>query len=302
MPACPITTGMTAAILAVLSLCAPPAHAAGAPDLPPVPQALRDLVESGKSGPRKTVLPLGDSITDMQRTRRAAWGGYRRQMANDHVFAALFRFTGAFGDDLHAVSPSPEPPAMPADQRDHCGWSGATLDGWNGPRTSIIENFRYCLAAGPEPDFVLLHGGTNDLWDPVLRPDAEPPEIRGQRVAERTIELVREILMTTDATVLLAQLIPMTGEARAFDTNVVAYNEALETGIDALRSAPDGGGMWTERVVLVDMHAAILDWTRDAPETALPDGIHPNVWGSRIMARKWLSALYDQYGETAPKR
>lgn len=302
MPACSVTTGMTAAMLAVLVFCALPSHAEAAPDLPPVPEALRDMAESGDPGPRKTVLPLGDSITDMPRTQRAAWGGYRRLMANDPVFSTLFRFTGAFGDDLHAVSPSPEPPAMPADQRDHCGWSGATLDGWNGPRTSIIENFRHCLAAGPEPDFVLLHGGTNDLWDPVLRPDAEPPEARGRRVAERTIDLVREILQTTDSTVLVAQLIPMTGEARTFGANVVAYNAALEKGIDTLREASDREGMWTERVVLVDMHTAILEWTRGAPETALPDGIHPNVWGSRIIALNWLSALYDHYGETAPEQ
>lgn len=277
----------------------PPPPEPGAPAQPILPMIAK-LAAEGELGARKIVMPLGDSITDMGANINpwdwggSAWGGYRKEMANNATFAALFQFAGSYGvTEWSTISTvSPYWPTMPADQREHCAWSGASLRGWGQPGTSITENFWKCRSITPKLDFVLLHGGSNDLRQPDV-----PAQTQGNAAAQAALELIQGILLNTDFStkILVAKIIPMTGDFAGFNENVIAYNNKLESEIrfrQDYTNTANTAWYWQPRVKIVDMYAAFHNRTGNLPQNALLDGLHPNETGNQIMAYEWMAAIY----------
>ncbi|MCA1244604.1 GDSL-type esterase/lipase family protein [Stappia stellulata] len=276
-------TPSTAAADAEVTLPPPADPGEPANALPPETEALlaeRDLAA------RKMVMPLGDSITDMPDNMGAAWGGYRKDMANDATFARVFQFIGSYG--VYQYSNSPSPWDMPWDQRFHCGWSGATMDGYGGnPSTSIIQNYWKCRTVTASVDYVLMHAGTNDL-----RNTREPANVLGERVAMRTVQLMEGILQYSTSKIIVAQLIPQTGGSAQYNPNVIEYNKSLAQMVAQKQADPSTAWYWRSRVKMVDMYQAFFKWTGNQPQAALQDGLHPSLWGAQIMSYEWRAAIY----------
>jgi hypothetical protein len=251
-----------------------------------LPPEIEALVAERDLAARKTVMPLGDSITDMPDVFGAAWGGYRKDMANDATFARMFQFIGSYG--VYQYSNSPSPWDMPWDQRFHCGWSGATMDGYGGnPSTSIIQNYWKCRTVTASVDYVLMHAGTNDL-----RNTRQPPNVLGERVALRTVQLMEGILQYSTSKIIVAQLIPQTGGSAQYNPNVIEYNNALVQMVAQKQADPATAWYWRSRVKMVDMYQAFFKWTGNQPQAALQDGLHPSLWGAQIMSYEWRAAIY----------
>jgi acyl-CoA thioesterase I len=193
------------------------------------------------------VMPLGDSITEsttgLSSYRYYLWhllikNGYRVD------FVGSRRGVGN------------GPPAKDDFDMDHEGHSGWRAD-------EILARIQ-AWAAAVSPDVILLHIGTNDLW-------------QGQSVAS-TVSDIGAIIDTVRIVnprirVLLAQLIPQTGHSF-----ISSLNAALPA-LAADKNQPDS------RIVLVDQYTGFH------PSSMTYDGTHPNDTGDSRMADRWFEKL-----------
>jgi lysophospholipase L1-like esterase len=199
------------------------------------------------------VMPLGDSITDGQAGRNS----YRYFLYRKLVDAGLgVDFVG--GRIRNDVG---DPPNFNFDQN-HEGHSGNRAD-------QILANV-VTWVQDHDPEVVLLHIGTNDIW-------------QGQSVAG-TVNEVAQIIdairsVNSSIRIVLAQIIPLAG----FEPLIADFNGQLATMAAAKVAAGANLGV-------VDMHAGFsLSGDTD-------DGVHPNNSGAGKMADRWFDEIDDLLG------
>jgi lysophospholipase L1-like esterase len=206
------------------------------------------------------VMPLGDSITYGYRTggtcpAGSAEGGYR---------AGLWDRLAAAGITVDFVgSLSNGPSTLPdKDHEGHCGWR---IDEVDAP-----GNLTTWLTAAA-PDVVLLHLGTNDMYqNNATYPAATAPA--------RLSTLIDHIHAARPAaTVYVASLVPSTDAT--INNRIITFNKALP-GIVAQKVAAG------HDVRYVDLHDAVTT-------SQIGDGLHPTSVGYDAMAQGWYDALTD---------
>jgi lysophospholipase L1-like esterase len=189
------------------------------------------------------VMPLGDSIT--YGAPDPGYGGYRRLLgtllATDGY---LVDFVGSRRSG-NAVQPGPN-------HEGHPGWTipqiktGIDSNRW-------LETYR--------PDMILLHIGTNDIF-----------QGKAASAADNLAALLDDILMRLpDAQVIVAQII---GFRQAAGPDHMSFNAAIPR-IVASKSP---------RVSAVDMKDLLVP-------SDYADGVHPNAAGYDKMARAWEAAI-----------
>jgi lysophospholipase L1-like esterase len=165
----------------------------------------------------RTIMPLGDSITDGQN----GTGGYRSD---------LWQMLQADGGYLDLVGSQWAGPAMLAD-RSHEGHSGWRIDQIDAQLAGWLSTYR--------PDIVLAHLGTNDVSQ---RYDLAQAPSRLAALIDRITAAL------PDTTVYVATIVP---RGDADDEELTAtYNAAIPAIVQTRADA----GM---QVRLVDMHAAL---------------------------------------------
>ncbi|WP_276498926.1 GDSL-type esterase/lipase family protein [Pontibacter litorisediminis] len=126
------------------------------------------------------------------------------------------------------------------------------------------------------PDVVLLHLGSNDV-------------MQEQPVEETIAELeavIREIRKKNpDATILMAQLIPM------------YYNKVGPNTIERLKNFNAQIPVLADRLNTAQSPVIVVDQYADfdpTPGADTWDGIHPNASGEEKMAKRWLQAIMNE--------
>jgi hypothetical protein len=190
------------------------------------------------------ILPLGDSIT----FGLGSSGGYRVE---------LFQLSLDAGLDITFVGREMNGPAMVGGEpfpQSHEGYSGWTIQ--------QIDDIVPMPALNPDPHIVLLHIGTNDMYQtPAGAPD-------------RLGTLIDQILADLpDSLLVVSTIIPLPGGASAVDQ----YNAAVP---GVVQERIDEGA----RIMLVDQFEGF-------PTSELGDGVHPNEAGYARMARVWFDAV-----------
>jgi hypothetical protein len=192
------------------------------------------------------ILPLGDSITD----GIGYAGGYRVE---------LFSLALADGHDVTFVGGSANGPQMvdgqpfPRSHEGHSGWTVSQIDG-------IVPS----PALNPDPHIILLHIGTNDMYQ------------MPSGATDRLETLIDAILMELpDSLLVVSNIIPLPQSAGA----VTTYNAPIP-------------GMVMERAN-AGKHILFVNQFDDFPTSELGDGVHPNQAGYERMARKWYAAISD---------
>ncbi|WP_437587720.1 SGNH/GDSL hydrolase family protein [Sorangium sp. So ce1000] len=198
------------------------------------------------TGPCK-VLPLGDSIT----FGLGFDGGYRVELFHlAHQDGHEITYTGTQQMNGPAmVDGVPFP-------RNHEGISGETIQ--------QIANRVPTPALRDIPHIVLLHAGTNDMY--------QNPNGADTRLGALLDELIAD---APDALIVVSNIIPFPNGANA----VSAYNAKVP-------------GVVQERANK-GAHVLFVDQFKDFPTSELGDGVHPNQTGYARMARAWYAAISD---------
>jgi hypothetical protein len=190
------------------------------------------------------ILPLGDSITD----GLTVAGGYRIH---------LFELAREAGKNITFVGGSMNGPQMvagtpfPRAHEGHSGWTISQVDG-------IVPT----PALGVNPHIVLLHIGTNDMYQ------------GASGAEERLGALIDQIVQTLpDALLVVANIIPFPGSA----SQVSTYNAGVPGVVDA--RAEQG------------KHVLFVDQFKGFPTSELADGVHPNDAGYARMAESWYASI-----------
>lgn len=190
------------------------------------------------------ILPLGDSITD----GIGFSGGYRVELFNKATMD---------GHDITFVGGSMNGPSMvagktfPKNHEGHSGWTISQIDGIT-PEPAL----------NPKPHIVLLHIGTNDMYQ---MPNGAP---------DRLGTLIDQIVMTLpDALLVVSNIIPFPQGANAVST----YNAAVPGVVNMRISA--------------GKHIILVDQFKGFPTSELGDGVHPNQAGYARMAGVWYDAI-----------
>jgi lysophospholipase L1-like esterase len=194
------------------------------------------------------IMPLGDSITagDLD-------GGYRRLLydllTQDGIrFAFVGSLTGGRVPD--------------ARHEGHSGWRIDQIE--DGIAGGWLEAYK--------PDLVLLHIGTNDIW-----------QNKGANAPARLSWLIDDILSRLPSTrVIVAQILPMTNGA-SFEAEVMHYNAAIAELVTSK----------TSRVCMVNLHEVLS-------AADFVDGVHPKKSGYDKMALTWEPAIRAVIGGEGP--
>ena len=200
------------------------------------------------------IMPLGDSITEAE----AGHASYRYWLW--HALNGAGYTVDLVGQSSGVYNGAPLYANFDQDHEGHWGWRADQILAQIALWTPLSQ-----------PDIVLMHLGTNDIW-------------QGQSLASTIAELdsiVQLIRMTNPAIiVVIAQIIPGNSPQLA---SIPAYN-ALIPGLAALLSTPQSP------VTVVDQYSGF-----DAT-TQTYDGVHPSESGERQMAGRWLEALAPHLG------
>ncbi|KAH9874844.1 hypothetical protein J1614_004331 [Plenodomus biglobosus] len=129
--------------------------------------------------------------------------------------------------------------------------------------------------AATTPDLILMHLGTNDVWN-----NASPSQIT---TAFSTL-LQQMRAANPNVVVLVAQIIPMAPPNCAeCGGRVVALNRAIAEWAPGVNTA-------VSPVVVVDC------WTGFDVASMTGDGVHPNEVGDRRLADVWFEAVVEAIG------
>lgn len=140
-------------------------------------------------------------------------------------------------------------------------------EGHGGYRTRDLLAILPGVLQNYTPDIVLLHAGTNDVWQ---------HETAGGS-ADNLKTIIDTLRVKNPAvTVVLAKILPMPG---AWDQGVNDLN-ALIDGIAAAKTQVNSP------VIVVDMNSGFT-----APADFRRDGIHPSDVGEWKMAERWFTAI-----------
>ena len=195
------------------------------------------------------VMPLGDSITQAD----SEHDSYRRPLSKSlELEGRSVDFVGSLSSNYRGGPPHPD---FDPDHEGHWGWRA----------DEILEEIRG-WAEAEEPDVVLVHLGSNDVFQ-----DQGVSSTLDE--LSRLIDAVREARPNT--AFLIAQIIPTINSSR--NRTIRDLND----GISALESKSTE---WS-KVRIVDQ------FTGFDPGRMTYDGVHPNAAGEIHMADRWLAAL-----------
>ncbi|MGK5518503.1 cellulose binding domain-containing protein [Micromonospora sp. URMC 107] len=204
------------------------------------------------------VMPLGDSITGSPGCWRSVLWNHLQSTGHTDV-----DFVGTLG---------PQGCGQPHDG-DNEGHGGYLV-------TAVAnQNLLPGWLAATRPDIVLMHFGTNDVWNGI------PPAT----ILAAYGRLVEQMRASNPAMqILVAKIIPMAPPScPECGQRVVALNGAID-GWAAAASTP------ASPVVVVDQ------WTGFSTATDTYDGVHQNASGDRKIADRWYPALTAALGGVAP--
>jgi len=152
------------------------------------------------------------------------------------------------------------------------------------------NNGGYWFNPGAEPDVILLHIGTNDIWqryNPGARGKSREKTFLAN-LKHRLDSLVNQTtLARPDAQLLVAGLIPMnvSSGGRLLNDDVKAYNTYVQYTL-----VPKYQNLG-RRVGFVDPYARFVNPNGTIKTALLPDGVHPHQAGYDLMADSWFSAI-----------
>lgn len=195
------------------------------------------------------ILPLGDSITDgLIGGGSGTNGGYR---------VPLFSISLTEGKDITFVGTRMNGPDTVDGQpfpKGHEGESGIKIEALSN-KTFLFDG---------DPNIVLLHIGTNDLF-----------QNEASGAPDRLESFIDEILAAMpDGLLVVAKLIPLP----ARESDLTTYNAAVAALVEEKAQA--------------GAHILLADQFTGFPEdTELPDGIHPNAAGYERMAGVWYDVI-----------
>ncbi|MDA8379151.1 MAG: GDSL-type esterase/lipase family protein [Planctomycetia bacterium] len=242
------------------------------------------------AAPRQVVIyPLGDSIT-------FGWSG----VAPNHELPGGYRgplFTDLAEKGIHCIyvgssSANPSPVLTAAHQVQHDGWPGWRIG-------QIASHVKQWLAIGGPggnkpayPNFILLHIGTNDIiqhYDPKYPHFGEPETVFMHAMENRMTHLVIELIhLRPHARIIVAQIIPIGGVAPdgvSHDQEAMLFNHFIATKlVPACRKKG-------YHVSTVDEHAAFQDAMGLPSFRHLPDQVHPDMHGYKLMAKVWVKGI-----------
>ena len=213
------------------------------------------------------VMPLGDSITDSYKGRPS----YRWPLWGD-------LFMGGYAVDFVGSRYGHQGQAVGYDfDQDHEGHSG-----WRADQVlPYVEDW----ARAAQPDVVLLHLGTNDVFQ------SGGDDARGYVDTTTNAQTARELgqiidklrLVNPRVKIILAKIIG------AYKYKL--QTEDLNNRIAALAEQKTTSSSY---VYLVDQ------WEGFDPATDTYDGLHPNEAGERKMADRWYAGIIDAIRDDAP--
>jgi lysophospholipase L1-like esterase len=201
------------------------------------------------------IMPLGDSITGSP-------GCWRALLWNDLVNAG---YTGSTEIDFVGTQP-PQGCGIPYDG-DNEGHGGALA-------TNIVsQNQLPGWLSATNPDIVLMHLGTNDVWN----------NLSTSTILSAYTTLVGQMRANNpDMKILVAQIIPMNPSGCSYCAQGVVN---LDAAIPA----------WAASLSTTQSPIVVVDqWTGFNDATDTGDGVHPNDSGNQKIAAKWLSPLEAQ--------
>jgi len=222
------------------------------------------------------IMAVGDSIT-----RATCWRGLLWQHLNQN-YASRFDLVGTLSNDPGC--------GLGSYDMDNQGYSSSLL-------TEVVAGITTARVCDPNPcpslnvfrtafatampDVVLVHYGTNDVWN-------AKPTSQITSAYSTLIDAVREA--NPYVVVLVAQIIPMNVTSATCSgcscagcaTAIPAFNSALASL--AISKSTDASP-----VIVVDQYTG-FDAIQDTR-----DGVHPNTQGSQKMADLWYAALTSNY-------
>lgn len=215
--------------------------------------SVSDTEPSGDWSPCKEnpckVLPLGDSIT----FGLTFEGGYRIELFRlAHSNQLGLTFVGSQNNGPDMVDGAAFPKA-------HEGFSGWTIQQIY---DRMFSTAMPSAAMAAEPEIVLLHIGTNDMYQ---SPNGAP-----DRLATLIDDLTERL---PESLIVVSTIIPFPQGAAA----VTTYNTAL---VSVVNERIDAG-----------KHVAFVDQFEGFPTSELGDGVHPNQQGYARMGAKWYEAI-----------
>src|SRR5262245_11542317 len=202
------------------------------------------------------IMPLGDSITEGYSGRDS----YRPWLWN---MLAEAGYTVDFTGTRTGIADGLTPPHPNYDQN-HQGTSG-----W---RADQIQANIVSWANQNRPDVVLLHIGTNDIYQNQTNATTET-EIRG------IIDNLRSVV--PNVKILLAQIIPLSGKT----SQVTDLNTRISNIVTSKTTTQSP-------ITRVDQYTGFN-------AANLWDGIHPDATGEQFMANKWYTPLAAALGTPA---
>jgi lysophospholipase L1-like esterase len=226
---------------------------------------------SEAAGPR--IMAVGDSITyGLSGTAGNYFdlpGGYRNNFHNTMTTHGLtYKAVGA-------STANPSSTLTAANQTRHSGYGGWTVgaDVYSG-----IDNFVYRIDGWMQsynPDQILLLGGINDL---LL--DA------GVTKTTTNMDLLLGKIFTAkpSTTVFVSNLIPTTGSRAGYNSQVIAFNNALQNTLVPKYQAQG------RQIHFVDQYSNFTSGGVPVG-TNLPDGLHPNQAGYDLMGATFANAV-----------
>lgn len=214
----------------------------GSDDAPAGGSTAERVASCGTAGGALRIMPMGDSITEGD----TGHNSYRRDLWMQLNGAGCqVNFVGSHSGVSGGSAPNAD---FDQDNEGHWGW-----------RTDEMSARAAGYVSGAAPDVVLIHLGTNDLFQ------GENPA----GVAQELGGLIDNIRAGKgDVRIILAKIIP-----NVVDPSAVAALNAQIDGIAASRG-----------VSVVDQSAGFS--TGD-----LYDGVHPNANGEAKLAARWAQAI-----------
>lgn len=195
------------------------------------------------------IMPLGDSITGSP----GCWRALLWKDLTDSGFTNI-DFVG---------TASPQGCAFPYDA-EHEGHGGA----W--AIAVAAENQLVGWLAATNPDIVLMHFGTNDIWS----------NVSSQQILAAFTTLVNQMRQNNpDMIILVAQIIPVAPDScPECPQRTIDFNNAIPAWAKGLSTS-------RSPVIVVD------HWKEFSPPTDTWDGVHPNDSGIRKIADRWYGPL-----------
>lgn len=210
------------------------------------------------------IMPLGDSITQAD-TR---YNSYRRPLwfkFQDGGYNVDFVGTNTLHYGAHSQPNGPPPdPDFDMDHQGNWGWSALE-----------VEPELPAWAAATQPDIVLMHLGTNDIFD--------------GRTVQQTLTTLGD---------LIAILRDVNPNVVVFVATVIPHNRGdrppLDDLVDAIPGFVTSQNTAQSPVLLVDQNEGFSAFSDTY------DAVHPNAAGEEKMAQKWYVAVTAYLNDPSP--